>query len=123
MELFEIKVDLIEDGLVKGSMPVKEKHTQAFGFLHGGASIVFAESLAGIGSMHMLEDGKVAAGVSVNSKHLKPKKIGGFIHAIAVLKEETTTKHIWQIIIKDDSNETIHISVIECRIVDSSLFK
>ena len=52
MELTEIG-----DGEVKGKLPVDSRTHQPYGLLHGGASVVLAETLGSVGS-HFLVDGK-----------------------------------------------------------------
>ena len=49
-------------------MPV-EGNTQPYGLLHGGASVVLAETLGSIGSMLHAGAGRIAVGVDINATH------------------------------------------------------
>ena len=53
---------------VVGTMPV-EGNTQPYGLLHGGASVVLAESLGSIGAaLHAGRD-RIAVGIEINATH------------------------------------------------------
>ena len=51
-------IELIEQGedYIKGRMPVDARTRQPFGLLHGGCSVVLAETLASIGANLCLDD-------------------------------------------------------------------
>ncbi|HSF35873.1 MAG TPA: hotdog fold thioesterase, partial [Nocardioides sp.] len=53
---------------VVATMPV-EGNTQPFGLLHGGASVVLAETLGSIGSAIHAYPAKIAVGVDINATH------------------------------------------------------
>jgi len=55
-------------------MPVDERHVQPMGFLHGGASVVLAETVATVGAWLNCPEGKTAFGTEINASHLRPKR-------------------------------------------------
>src|SRR5688500_17863375 len=63
IELVEISADR-----VVGTMPVKG-NTQPYGLLHGGASVVLAETLGSVGSAPHAHPDKVAVGVDITATH------------------------------------------------------
>lgn len=57
------------------TMPV-EGNTQPYGLLHGGASVVLAESLGSIGSALHAGPDKVVVGVDINATHHRAARAG-----------------------------------------------
>ena len=66
----------LEAGRVVLSMPLDARHHQPLGYLHGGASVVLAESVATVGAWLNCPPGKVAFGSEINASHLRPKRFG-----------------------------------------------
>ncbi len=67
-----IEITEIGDDFVRGTMPVDHRTHQVFGLLHGGASVAFAETLGGIGSMLTLDgDKQITVGQEINANHLR----------------------------------------------------
>ncbi|MCX5773288.1 MAG: PaaI family thioesterase [Fusobacteria bacterium] len=123
MEFFEIKVTESSEGYVEATMPVKTKHTQKYGFLHGGATIALAETLAGIGSNNLINEAThVAAGTHLECDHLKPVKEGSKLTAEASIIDLKAHKHVWEVKVYD-SDSLIHISKVTCRIVAKKIFE
>ena len=62
---------------LEGTMPVDARTLQPFGLLHGGASVVLAESLASIGSAAVVDLARHACvGLEINANHLRPVRDG-----------------------------------------------
>ncbi len=100
----------IEDGLLKGSVPVDNRTVQPYGVLHGGISAVLAETLGSVGSHLIAErENKRAFGIEINSQHLRPVKEGA-VHGIAKIVHQGRTMHTWKIDIYNDSGKLISIS-------------
>ena len=67
----------VEHGSVVGKMPVDARTHQPYGLLHGGASVVLAETLGSVGSHFIAAPkGKAAVGIEVNANHLRGVKSG-----------------------------------------------
>lgn len=64
----------VEPERVVMRMPVDARHVQPLGFLHGGASVVLAETVATTGAWLNCPEGKVAFGSEINASHLRPKR-------------------------------------------------
>ena len=52
-------------------MPVNEKTIQPFGILHGGASVVLAETIGSLASNLCLNDDHYSVGLDINANHIK----------------------------------------------------
>ena len=60
---------------VVATMPV-EGNTQPYGLLHGGASVVLAETLGSIGSALHAGPDRVAVGIDINATHHRAARPG-----------------------------------------------
>ena len=67
-------VEVGPDRLV-ATMPV-EGNTQPYGLLHGGASVVLAETLGSFGSVLHAGPGRVAVGIDINATHHRAARRG-----------------------------------------------
>lgn len=110
-----IVVKEAQSGRVVGTMPV-EGNTQPFGLLHGGASVVLAESLGSIGtSLHAGIDRRVV-GVDINATHHK-SATSGVITGVATAISLGKTLCSWDIAITNDKGERICTARITCLIL------
>ncbi len=73
--------DIGED-FVTAKMPVDERTQQPMGLLHGGASVVLAESLGSVAGQLCVEEGQYCVGLEINANHLKSVK-SGFVYGTA----------------------------------------
>jgi uncharacterized protein (TIGR00369 family) len=97
----------VEHGTVVGKMPVDARTHQPYGLLHGGASVVLAETLGSVGS-HFIgaPQGKAAVGIEVNANHLRGVK-SGWVTGTARLHHEGGKLHVWHIEIVDGEGRAI----------------
>ena len=106
-----------EAGVLKGKMPVDSRTHQPYGMLHGGASVVLAETLGSIGSHFLVEkQGKAAVGLEVNANHLKSIR-SGWVFGEARIVKKGGRVHVWSIELKDEEGELICTSRLTVMIV------
>ena len=67
----------LDPSLVMATMPIDERHLQPFGYLHGGVSVVLAESVASMGGFLNCPPGKGAFGSEINDSYLMNKRASG----------------------------------------------
>lgn len=93
------------------SMPVDWHVHQPFGYLHGGASAVLAESAASIGGQLALADPETQAvmGTELNISHLRSMR-EGTLRAEAVPVRLGRTSMVWQITLTDQLGRLIATS-------------
>lgn len=97
----------VEHGTVIGKMPVDARTHQPYGLLHGGASVVLAETLGSVGSHFIASPkGKAAVGIEVNANHLRGVK-SGWVTGTARLHHEGGKLHVWHIEIEDEAGRAI----------------
>jgi 1,4-dihydroxy-2-naphthoyl-CoA hydrolase len=105
-------VEASADHLV-ATMPV-DGNTQPMGLLHGGASVVLAETIGSVGSwLHARALGMVAVGIDINATHHRSAtsgKVTGTGRAISLGR----TLAAYEIVITDESGERICTSRITC---------
>ncbi len=82
---------------VEGLMPVDERTCQPFGILHGGASLAFAETLAGLGTLAQISPGERAVGQQVSGHHVSPAAKGDTVRGVATLMHRGRTSHVWNV--------------------------
>ena len=97
---------------VVGTMPV-DGNTQPYGLLHGGASLVLAESLGSFGSaVHAYPD-KIAVGIEINATHHRAVR-SGTVTGTATPIHLGGTLATWAVEIVDDSGRRVCTARITC---------
>ncbi len=97
------------DDFLTASMPVDERTHQPMGLLHGGASVVLAETLGSSASFMTLEDGYYSVGLEIKANHIKSISEGRVVGTARPVHLGRTTQ-VWDINIKSDDNDLICIS-------------
>ena len=105
-----IEIDIAEPERVMLSMQVDERHHQYTGLLHGGVSVVLAETAASIGAALNTDLSRFTpVGVEINANHLR-SVTGGRITAEAKPVYKGRQMIVWGIEIRDDRDRLICIS-------------
>ena len=94
---------------LKGTMPVDKKTIQPHGILHGGASVVLAETLGSAASSMAVDNQHFTVGMEVNANHLK-SVTKGVVTGTAKPVHIGNTTQVWDIIIKNDKGQITCIS-------------
>jgi len=91
-------------------MPVHPTTRQPYGFLHGGASCVLAETIGSVGSALVIDREKYyCVGLEINANHLRSVKDGTVV-AIASPLHLGKTTHVWDIKIYDNQEKLFCVS-------------
>jgi uncharacterized protein (TIGR00369 family) len=99
-------------------MPIDTRHRQPLGYLHGGASVVLAESVATVGAWLNCPPGKVAFGSEINASHLRPKR-SGTLTAIGTPVQIGSANQVWEVRIHDEDEKPVCISRCRLAVVDA----
>lgn len=92
-----IQITEIGDDYLKGTMPVDIRTHQPMGFLHGGASVLLAETLAGVGAQFCVDQVKYyCVGLEINANHVRGAK-DGYVEGIASPIHIGRTTQVWDI--------------------------
>jgi 1,4-dihydroxy-2-naphthoyl-CoA hydrolase len=99
---------------VVGRMPIAG-NTQPFGLLHGGASVVLAETLGSIGAVLHAGEGRIAVGVDINATHHRAAR-AGFVTGTATALSLGNTLAVYDVVITDEDGNRVCTSRITCLI-------
>ncbi|WP_437919219.1 hotdog fold thioesterase [Sphingobacterium sp. LRF_L2] len=114
----DIKATEIQEGMLIASMPVHDKVKQPFGILHGGASVVLAESVGSIASNMVINQAHFSAvGMEINANHIKSIS-EGIVYAYCSPLHLGLKSHVWDIKIKDKNGKLICISRLTVAIIE-----
>ena len=104
-----------EDWL-QATMPVDERTRQPYGLLHGGASVVLAETVASVGATMALPEGKVAVGLEINANHVRAVRSGTVTGTARAVHVGRSTQ-LWEIRIEDEQGRLVCISRLTLAVV------
>ena len=109
-----LDIELVEQGpeRVVATMPVTPDHHQPFGVLHGGVSVVLAESVASIGGYLAAPDGHTAVGLEVNANHVRSMREGRLV-AVGTPLHTGRSTHVWDVKLRRDADDAL-ICVSRC---------
>lgn len=119
----DIKFTEVTEDSITATMPVTKKVHQPYGILHGGASVVLAETVGSYASTLVVDtDRYMIVGMEVNANHLRPVASG---HVRAVCKPVHLGKstHVWDIRLYNDKNQLTCISRLTVAVINKQKFK
>ena len=109
-EVLGIEFTEIGDDFLKGTMPVDQRTHQPMGILHGGASVVLAESLGSMAANLVVDTGKhYCVGLDINANHLRSVRTG-IVTGVARPIHLGRTTQVWEIKITDENDKPVCIS-------------
>jgi 1,4-dihydroxy-2-naphthoyl-CoA hydrolase len=103
-----IRITAVGPDFICGEMPVDERTRQPFGILHGGASIVLAETLGSWASYLVVCDDPSArvAGIEVSGSHVRSVS-SGVVTGIARAVRLGRSLHFWRIDVFDEEDNLV----------------
>ncbi len=90
-----------DDNSLSGTMPVAPHTHQPLGMLHGGASVVLAETLGSLAANMAVEENKYCVGLDINANHIRSMRTGSVTGKATPIHLGATTQ-VWQIDIRDE---------------------
>jgi 1,4-dihydroxy-2-naphthoyl-CoA hydrolase len=114
-----IGIEFLElgDDFIKARMPVDHRTVQPFGVLHGGASVVLAETLGSVAANICVESDKKCFGIEINANHVNTASSGyvyGTVNPVHIGK----TTHVWEIRITNERDNLVCISRITMAVLE-----
>jgi 1,4-dihydroxy-2-naphthoyl-CoA hydrolase len=110
-----IEITEISAERIVGTMPV-EGNTQPYGLLHGGASVVLAESLGSIGSAIAAAPDRIAVGVDISATHHR-SATSGTVTGVATPAHIGRSMATWEVVISDERGKRVCTSRITCALI------
>jgi 1,4-dihydroxy-2-naphthoyl-CoA hydrolase len=115
-----IIVTEIGDDYITATMPVDERTMQPHGRLHGGASVVLAETVGSMAANFTLDPAEqIAVGLEINANHIRTVQ-GGMVQATARPDALGRTTQVWSIRIVDDEQRLVCISRLTMAILSAA---
>lgn len=114
-------IELLEagDDYLKASMPVDRRTHQPAGFLHGGASVALAETLASWAATFCIDRSKHhCVGLEINANHVRAVREGHVFGTARPLHLGKST-HIWEIRITDQRDKLVCVSRVTMAVLDT----
>ena len=106
------------EDFLRGTMPVEPRTRQPMGFLHGGASLVLAETLGSVAANFVVDRSKFRClGQEINANHLRPK-VDGVVRATGVPVHVGRSSQVWSIEIRDEEGRLVCISRCTMAVVE-----
>jgi len=114
-----IEYTAIGDDYIEARMPVDPRTVQPARILHGGASVVLAETLGSVAAYLCIDPTqKMAVGIEINANHVRSVRDGYVTGTVKPLHIGHSTQ-IWQIHIRDDQERLVCISRITMAVLDA----
>ncbi|GAW51462.1 MULTISPECIES: PaaI family thioesterase [unclassified Nocardioides] len=114
-EKMGIRLTEISAERVVGTMPV-EGNTQPYGLLHGGASVVLAETLGSVGSAVHAHPDKLSVGVDINATHHR-SATSGTVTGVATAIHLGRSSACYEVVITDERGKRVCTSRITCALM------
>ena len=111
-------VEFLEVGpdFLRARVPVDRRTRQPYGILHGGVSVVLAETLGSCGAAYSCTLGHRAVGLDINANHLRAAAEGHVTGTARPVHLGRTTQ-VWQIDLHNDAGELTCVSRITVAIL------
>lgn len=110
IEHLGIEITEIGDDFVRGRMPVDSRTVQPFGILHGGSSVVLAETLGSTAAQLCVDpQTRMCVGLDINANHLRAAK-SGFVTGVARPVHIGRSTQVWAIEITDEDGKMVCVS-------------
>lgn len=112
----------VGDDHLTARMPVDGRTLQPFGVLHGGASVVLAETLASWAAALVVDPDKTrCVGMEINANHLRPVSSGwvtGVVRPVALGRRS----QVWEVRISNEDGKPVCVSRCTMAVVEASAF-
>ena len=101
----------VGDDFIRACVPVDTRTRQPYGILHGGVSVVLAETLGSCGAAFAAPAGHRAVGLDINANHLRATT-SGWVTGTARPVHVGRTTQVWQIDLQDEQGRLTCVSRI-----------
>ncbi|MEM9981151.1 MAG: hotdog fold thioesterase [Bacteroidota bacterium] len=109
----------VGEDYICAKMPVDERTVQPAGILHGGASVVLAETLGSVASNFMVDQEKyMCVGLEINANHLRPIPKGNWVFGKATAIHVGKKTHVWNIELSNEQGKLTCISRLTIAVIE-----
>ena len=116
----QLGIEFLEvgDDFIRARVPVDERTRQPYGLLHGGVSVVLAETLGSCGAAYCAPPGERVVGLDINANHLKGTT-SGWVTGIARPVHIGRSTQVWAIELRNDAGALTCVSRITMAVLAS----
>ena len=119
METLAIRFTEAGEDWLRATMPVDHRTQQPFGLLHGGASVVLAETLGSTAALLTLDvEKEIAVGLDINANHLRGVR-SGLVTGTAKAIHLGRTTQVWEIRIEEEAGKLVCLSRLTMAVIPS----
>ena len=120
LSTMDIELTEVTRERVTATMPVTPKVHQPFGLMHGGASVVLAETVASMAAwMNVDQQTQRVVGLEINANHLRAKR-DGTVTATATAVHIGRRTQVWEIRITDEADKLVCLSRCTMAVIDAT---
>jgi 1,4-dihydroxy-2-naphthoyl-CoA hydrolase len=106
---------------LKARMPVDARTRQPFGVLHGGVSVVLAETLASWAAAMVVDPTKFhCVGQEINANHVRAVA-EGWVYGVARPLHLGRNSHVWDVKITDQRDKLVCVSRVTMAVLAASM--
>ncbi|EOA6546155.1 hotdog fold thioesterase [Vibrio vulnificus] len=106
IEHLQIEYTGFTENSLTATMPVCSFTHQPLGMLHGGASVVLAETLGSLAANFCVGAGSYCVGLDINANHIRPMR-SGYVIGTAMPIHLGVSTQVWQITITDERERLV----------------
>ena len=115
-----IELTELGDDYLQGCMPVDHRTRQPAGILHGGASVLFAETLASVAALYVVDRTRfVCVGQEINANHVRSVR-NGWVTGVARPLHLGRTSQVWDVRISDEQGRLVCVSRVTMAVLARS---
>lgn len=119
--VFGIRITAITPDAIEAEMPIEAQHLQPFGLLHGGVSVVLAETLGSLGCLLALPEDRHAVGLEINANHMAAVTPGQVVTAVCRPFHTGRTTQVWQTEIRRADGKLACVSRLTCAVIEGKV--
>ncbi len=108
----------VGDDFIRARVPVDARTVQPYGLLHGGVSVVLAETLGSCGAAYAVAAGQRVVGLDINANHLKGAS-SGWVTGITRPVHVGRSTQVWAIELRNDAGELTCVSRITMAVLQA----
>lgn len=108
----------VGDDFIRARLPVDQRTKQPHGILHGGVSVVLAETLGSCGAAYSAPPGCRVVGLDINANHIRATS-SGWVHGITRPVHIGRSTQVWHIELSDDQGRLTCVSRITMAVLSS----
>jgi len=117
LERMGIEILEVSPARAVGTMPVAG-NTQPYGLLHGGASVVLAESLGSFAAAAHAGAGRIAVGIEVSATHHRSAR-SGLVTGTATALHLGRSTASYEIVLEDSASRRLATARLTCVLMDA----